>query len=141
MFLDEVSQIPLALAICLEHLHNAGPTTKCIGNKWQHQPVEPMWRGKPVAPDAAMHAHLLKFWCDCTCYELTRYGRSMEITFADWFIRARHMSREAAIADAIANSPAKPGPTDWHVRTNHHKRRIAQSLTKVRLHALERQAV
>ena len=41
VLLDEVSQIPLALASCLEQLHTAGTNIVCFGDEWQLQPVEP----------------------------------------------------------------------------------------------------
>ena len=121
MLLDEVSQVPLALASCLEHLHNAGTKIVCFGDEWQLQPVEPTWRGKPVEPDALMRARLLKLWCDGTCFELTHYWRSTDRTFAVWFMQARHTDRKTAIADALARFPAKSGSADWYLCLSHRR--------------------
>lgn len=72
-----------------------------------------------MEPDALMRSRLLKLGSDCTCVALTRYWRSMDRTFADWFIQARHTDRKTAMADTLARFPAKPGPADWNLCLSH----------------------
>ena len=123
VLLDEISMVPLQLAACLEHLHLAGCKIACFGDRLQLEPVEPTWRGRPVPADALMNSRLLKLWCDCTLFQLTRYRRGTDHDFCQWFRCARHMELKVAVIEAIARFPAKPGSVDWNLCLSHNRRR------------------
>ena len=66
VLIDEVSQVSLQLAACLEKLALSKCKLVCFGDRLQLGPIMPTWRGKPVDGDALINSRLLKLWCDCT---------------------------------------------------------------------------
>jgi hypothetical protein len=123
VLIDEISQVSLQLAACLEKLELSGCKLVCFGDRLQLGPIMPTWRGKSVDGGALINSRLLKLWCDCTVFKLTRYRRGVDYAFCKWFIRARGMEAGVAIKDALEKFPPQPGPVDWNLCLSHNRRK------------------
>jgi ATP-dependent exoDNAse (exonuclease V) alpha subunit len=125
VLIDEISQVSVQLAVCLESLSLSGCKIICFGDSLQQQAILPTWRGKPVPSDALMHSKLLKMWCGETRFEVARYRRGADEAFCTWFINMRHsQSIDEARKEALARFPVTERKPEWHLCLSHRLRKI-----------------
>ena len=123
ILLDEYFVVSPDLASALEHCTLHGARIVCFGDRLQLPCISPSWRGRPVSVTALHDSRLLRLWCDCTEFQLTRYRRGADRSFADWFCGARQKSDAEAVAEARRRFPPKPGHADWNLVMSHHRRK------------------
>jgi hypothetical protein len=125
VLIDEISQVSVQLAACLETLALSNCKFICFGDRMQQQAVLPTWRGKTVPCDALVQSKLLKLWCDCTRFEVTRYRRGADYVFSAWFIDMRlNKTMDDAREEAIAKFPVTSRRVEWNLCLSHHRRKL-----------------
>ncbi len=121
LLIDEVSMMNLPLLVALETLSLARCKIVCFGDWDQLPPIGNSWRGQPITPRIFQNSRLMKTWCDCTVFQMTRCRRSDAEHF-DWYTRVPHMDLESAIAGAKARFTSDVPDTDWNLTISHWRR-------------------
>jgi tRNA uridine 5-carbamoylmethylation protein Kti12 len=131
VMIDEISQVSLQLAACLETLALSECKFICFGDRLQQQAIMPTWRGKRVPSDAVIRSDLLKLWSGCTRFEVSRYRRGIDPLFSAWFIDMRlNKTMNEALREAITKFPLTSRRANWNLCLSHHRRKMINQISQ-----------